>query len=151
MMNKRQVSRTLWVTAAAVVCVLSFWLSRSEPGADNDEADSAGAQIQVPDASALRQPLSLTVYRDVTARPLFRSDRRPPIKKAAGSVLDDWYITGVVRTGARQIVLLRNNKARKSTRVRLGEDLQGWTLTDLTDDQASFRKDDATVTLTRKD
>lgn len=150
-MNKRHVARTLWVTAAAVVCVLSFWLSRTGSGADNDEADFEGAQVQVPDASALRQPLSVTAYQDVTARPLFRSDRRPPIKKAAGSILDDWYITGVVRTGARQIVLLRNNKARKSTRVRLGEDLQGWTLTDLTDDQASFRKDDATVTLTRKD
>lgn len=86
--------------------------------------------------------LPLGSYEEIVARPLFRSERRPPDPKEAASeaqqaaaqaqqeqevhIEELFALNGVVVTKNKTVALLQDIKNNKSVRVSEGESLEGW-------------------------
>lgn len=85
--------------------------------------------------------LPLGSYEEIVARPLFRSERRPPDPEEAASeaqqaaaqaqqeqvhIEELFALSGVVVTKNKTVALLQDIKNNKSVRVSEGESLEGW-------------------------
>ena len=103
---------------------------------------SSRDNMQVPEVRAFSD------YKAVLDRPLNAENRRPPAVSASHSTLAaQWRVSGVVRVGEREIVLLRDDVKRQSRRVKIGEELDGWLLHSVATGSVVFVKDDQKVLL----
>lgn len=99
--------------------------------------------------------LPLDSYEEVSARPLFRSSRRPPDPEEAETkaqqamrerkaeqlkshVKDLFALNGVVVTNEKAVALLQDIKNNKSLRVSEGEKLEDWKIKQISPESVLF-------------
>ena len=109
---------------------------------------------QATSAAALVSVKPLNEYDQIVERPLFMQDRRPYAeeqvvdatqrnsrnKPVTGSAQDEYMLTAVIITSNKRIALLRSNKNNKLQKLNQGDELDGWTLTDVQPAQVSLTK-----------
>ncbi|WP_145729273.1 hypothetical protein [Nitrospirillum pindoramense] len=97
----------------------------------SDPSVRAQAPLPVLPPLAGPTPMGLSAEPGEAARrPLFTPDRRPPLKGGAPVASDgpDLQVTGVVTGPGGGAATGVDRKAQKPFSVRLGDDLQGWTV-----------------------
>jgi hypothetical protein len=99
---------------------------------------------------------SAVTSADFVFRPLFRADRRPapateliqdqvpvPAYLESENLLEDYRLLGVFSSGDQKgVIVSQGNKGRERRRVYVGEDMEGWVLTDVESRSASFNRGD---------
>ncbi|ASG22447.1 hypothetical protein [Nitrospirillum viridazoti] len=91
------------------------------------------ARAPLPAVPALAGPTAMGLSAEpgeAARRPLFTPDRRPPLKGGGAVAPDgpDLQVTGVVTGAAGGAATGLDRKTQKPFSVRLGDDLQGWTV-----------------------
>lgn len=96
----------------------------------------------------------LNEYDQIVERPLFMQDRRPYApeqvveasqsnsrnKPVARTAQNDYMLSAVIITGNKRIALLQSNRNNKLQKLNQGDELDGWTLTDVQPAQVSLTK-----------
>jgi general secretion pathway protein N len=142
--DQRQLTPVLMIacvlSAVLLAGVLAGW------GRNVWWATSAGADASLPVVQGPRSasPPPLEHFAEIWQRPLFNSDRRPAVAKAAPATdtasLNDFELTGILLTPSLRMALLhdRNNH---TWRLREGVALPGgWTLDALEARRAVFKQ-----------
>lgn len=104
---------------------------------------------QLPEIELTRQPEDN--YVDLVARPLFIKGRRPvdePVREtgqaAAKPETFDWQLTGVYSTKQTVSALFSRSKSKVAKdnhrKITVGEDLDGWKLTEINKDRAVLKQ-----------
>lgn len=99
------------------------------------------AALAPPAAPDFNDPGPLETYDEIVNRPVFVASRRQaaaqPAPAASGEVLllDRYPVVGVVIAGDQRLVLIRKAAGDTVSRIAQGEELDGWTLTEVSRDR----------------
>jgi len=141
----------LGVSAAlAVLCVALSVVVYAELTQDGRaRADSAASVLAKAPSAAANQagaPFALPPidsYGEVTARPLFSPTRRaPPLQAGQRGSLESasLVLTGVIVVGDDRTALVQEVKSPKPTRLKEGQEIQGWTVQSILPDRIVIRR-----------
>lgn len=146
---RRKVSVLLGIGLSALILGEIGWFavgpSRS-PVTEPIEPQDALAMLGIDEPSPPKEP-ALAKFNEVTRRPVFEPGRKPVVKAqaakagvtGAAELIRKWRLTGVVISDERSFAMLEEQKTGKAVAVDLEASLDGWQLTDISDDQISFR------------
>ncbi|WP_207063475.1 hypothetical protein [Motiliproteus sp. SC1-56] len=133
--------RLTWVLlAVCALLALALVNSLREPGPALEAREYAHKPVALEGVVKIEPPPPLSAYQEITARPLFVEGRRPPVTEAqavAGASLP-FLLEGIVITSGEKAILVRKNSGDKLQQLREGEGLSGWTLEEITANEASF-------------
>lgn len=98
--------------------------------------------------SNFNDPAPLAQYDEIIQRPVFVASRRPAAAPAATSpgkpgevlLLDLYPVVGVVVAGEQRLVLIRKATGDTVSRIAQGEELDGWTLTEVSRERLVLEK-----------
>jgi len=110
------------------------------------------AQVAAAPAPTRYRPPPFERFAVILKRPLLLRSRRPveveapappaPVRRTLEATLQ-----GVLYSATGKVALLSRAASSDVARVAEGEEYQGWRLTEITPDSATFTRDDETVTL----
>lgn len=119
----------LAITSALVLTLIDQW--QTVPPSPTEPAITPVVPASSPPQSATLSPLADSAA--ILSRPLFNASRRPvasvnAIRRDIGRAdLSDWRLTGIIAGGSVSVALFFNDNDNKA--IRLGMQLDGWTLT----------------------
>lgn len=135
------------LVAALSLLYCNWWLL-TEP-VDLSPIEPAEKSVAKSSAEPLLEtqtPLDLADLTETTARPLFIPARRQPardVARAAGAVVDtkagapeELSLIGVIGYTNGKKALIRKDPNQPGTWISIGEEVQGWRVTDITHDAA---------------
>lgn len=136
------------------------WIDWPPPAVVHQDAALPGATQAAtePDPLAALSPMEdLDEYAAIRDRPLFRPDRRPRVDEPEEEVaeappeetpkLDGMDLAGVLLSPGASMAWVRDPSQPAPLRVRIGEDLAGWTVKDIKTDRLVLERQGATDTL----
>lgn len=121
---------------------------------------SLTAPLRRPDALAARPEPAVrpdATYPSIQAHPLFYPSRTrwapppAPVEEPpppAPSPLNDYTLIGVILSGASRSAIIRLSRENRSFVLSEGQELEGWTLREITRERASFVSGDAAYEMT---
>jgi len=118
----------LWCVLLGLAAVP--WLRPGQTDTRTSPVAKPAPHIQAPDPAL--PPLS--DLRDTILRPLFSASRRPMPDAApkaappAPTRLAGYRVTGIVRSSAKRMILLMEERTGKVVELREGDTVDGWTL-----------------------
>ncbi len=129
----------LLVVACALLAIAGYFkfADLDKPLAENT---STPAEVDMPAINPPRPLIerNLSDFTEVTERPLFSQTRRPDVAAIDEPDLPqvpvrqpDFTLTGVVIADGSQIALLSRKRDPKIERVKVGEKLDGWEVTEI--------------------
>jgi general secretion pathway protein N len=154
----------LTVTSAVLLGVLGWqWRNWPPPpvAAVNPPLNASTAPAPPPETVTLPPPPERERYANVLERPLFRPDRKPepppdalsdpttaPVTTAELEALD---LTAVVLTPTLVSAWVRDPSQPKPLRLRLGDELKGWTVQNILEDGVALTREAEEYTLILRD
>jgi hypothetical protein len=109
----------------------------------------------------LDAPLDKERFADITERPLFLPDRRPPKEEpeeeeeipeqATGAALDTMDLTAIIITPTESVAWVRSPSKPAPERLRLGDELEGWTVKAIKEDEIEVERQGESDTLVLRD
>jgi len=148
-MNTKLITLLISVCAGLLVVIAGEWLYAKSA---QQQLLTSLTTVKVPDSSPDQLP-SITLaeqpessYEDLVARPLFIKGRKPVDEpsseqaNAAAAVENfDWQLNGIYTSNKGQSVLISRAKTSqakiKHRRITVGEELDGWKLTEIGNDK----------------
>jgi len=130
-------------------------VARSTPSPAPDGTPLVGLQVE---DLEFEMP-ALSLYADITARPLFSPDRRPPaveetpsVKAEPAPVSRDLVLRGVATAGKERVALIEERATGKLVRVSEGQSVGGWRLVAIEQEAVELEgRDDRLVLEVEKD
>lgn len=154
--------------ALIAVCVLLGMILLAElnhdysiPG-EPENVDAINPPARIEAMETARPLVAIAAYEDIVNRPLFNEDRQPyvyvapppeekPVKTRERPVPpkppQQFSLTAIVITPETSLAILQGGKDKSLQRVRLGETIDGWTLTDIQDQSIVLTQGEQTQTL----
>jgi hypothetical protein len=139
------------LAAAALLCAgLAAALALELTSAGNADAPAPGtATAPVPPSVTLSKASNrfalppLETFAEVTERPLFSSSRRPPAIDAPQSTERSFGATlaGIVISASSRTIIVSHGDPPVLTRLKQGDDLDGWSITSIEPNRALLRRD----------
>ena len=139
------------------------WPPQPVVGAADSEApqvETSGSGIQSP-LDLLDSPVDKEEYAEVVERPLFRPDRRPPSEepedkpdeapKVTHTDLQRMDLTAVVITTEESTAWVQDSAKKELFKLRLGDDLAGWTVSAIHQDEVELERQGDTDALVLRD
>jgi hypothetical protein len=151
------------VLAAALVLQWYDWPppeNGSQPGAEPMQVGSSSEARPLSPTDFLDPPVEKADYLNVAERPLFLPDRRPPaeepeepeIPEAVPNVaLDKFDLTAIIITPDESVAWVRSPSKATPEKVRLGDDIDGWTVKVIRDDEIELERQGESDTLVLRD
>jgi hypothetical protein len=149
--------------AAVLVAQWRDWpppASHRGTGLEQGAADAPVASHPLTPADLLDPPAEKADYLDITERPLFLPDRRPPAEQpevadsaeeTAGEALDGLDVTAIVITPAESVAWVRSPAKPAAEKLRLGDELHGWTVKAIEEDAIELERQGESSTLVLRD
>ncbi|MBK1641114.1 hypothetical protein CKO12_04340 [Chromatium okenii] len=153
----------LLVVSAALIALLGWQWREWPPPAPAPLAPAvpAPAPAAAPEPIAPAEPLDSEHYASVVERPLFRPDRKPepppeaapnaPAETVTTAELEALDLTAVVLTPTLLSAWVHDPSQPKPLRLRLGDDLKGWTVEQILEDGVALARDGEVYTLVLRD
>ena len=117
-------------------------------------ADASNTTMTEAASPATLQIPPVITYREFVERPLFSDARRPPQEAAAATesvravqLSSNWKVTGIVLAGEDSFVHVEGVRDHKTVRLQAGMPLDGWNLTQISQDFVEFRSSSESVVL----
>lgn len=134
--------------------ILLYEITRNYGAGTDGTAATEEASAQKPDSTDDNPVASLDDYAAIIERPLFSEDRRPYEPEVAEAAPDrpagpvntpvtkreEYSLSAVIISGDKRIALIETRNGKKIHRLREGEDLDGWTLTEVQPARVSLNK-----------
>jgi type II secretory pathway component PulC len=148
MMRRRRTKAALtWLLG--IVCILLAWviyeelaeMSKSEPlEAADGAAPGEPSPTESPATLAMADTESLAM---ILQRPVFAQTRRPSGGATDGTLgaSIDFTLSGVVISGNERTALIRPTNGGTVQQMRIGENVAGWTLIEVSVDRVIVRRD----------
>jgi hypothetical protein len=122
--------------------------------AGESENQAIEGNQQTAGEAALVSAKPLGDYDQIIERPLFMQDRRPYVaeglaqtpqknrrqKPTARIAQDEYILSAVIITSKKRIALLQSQREKKLQKLHQGDELDGWTLTDIQPAWVSLKK-----------
>ena len=101
--------------------------------------------------SETRQLNDISEYQDISARPLFDQDRKLEEKVVAKKIMQKKVVEkqlmvqalGIAITGEKLLAVVKNLSNGKILRLRINEEIEGWTLISVSAEKFVFTKSEA--------
>jgi hypothetical protein len=147
--------RTVAVLAAgsALMVILTMSPAELQPGAMPDaRTRPAAAQAPARDIPAWQHPAHL----NIADRPLFYPTRTPWVRPAAPppapvvatlAPLTNYILIGVIVSGSERNALIKTARDNKTVTLTEGQQLEGWTLQEITRERLRFVAGDASYVM----
>lgn len=139
-----------------ITCVLLlgliFYQIKFYPGNDLMLTDTnSTSEISSEDARDFDSQLnSIQAYSSIIERPLFSSNRKPPLiasQHSANSIsaaeLDDLVLFGVVVSQELTYALIKDNNSGETEQITKDRQYRGWTVSEITSESIKFEADNA--------
>lgn len=139
----------------ALASVIYLELNREPPVGDGVTVanPSSAAEDAPPPPAAFSLP-PLAAYSVIVERPLFSTQRRPPVKEEETPEAippPRLILTGVLISGDGRLVLLRRVGSKTIIRASEGDEIEGWRIEIITADRVVLRYGDAVEEVTLDD
>jgi len=147
---------TPYLLAACVLltAVLAMQVHNMVP-ATNDSSPGARPAIEQLKQESFAAP-GVAAFSEITERPLFVAGREPPPEPVAAPRVSArpsplrLHLEGVAITPAARIAVVRDLSSNKILQFAIGMKHQGWELTAISDNVATFKRGDESHELTLK-
>ncbi len=146
MLNSKVTSLFLIAVVATLANLLYYSLEAPPPGQrqiDQKTQDKLPAET-IFELPKTRLP-NLDALSEITKRPLFSPDRRPHEEKVKVSespekniINTDLELTGIVLSEKERVAFLRKLRDKKTTKIGINEDIDGWKLVSLSNNSATL-------------
>lgn len=160
--------RALFAVSAVVLALVLVWQWWDWPPPAPGPGDAGPANAQVPaDAESTDDFLTAMTplpdkeeYATVTERPLFMSDRRPPSEEEEEEVepeaetpsdLAAIDLNAVMITPTQSLAWIREASSQTPIRKRVGDELEGWSITEIRADRILLERQGEKDTLVLRD
>lgn len=154
----------LFLLCLSVVFVITIWLELNRGYSLHDTSattSNSNADLDTIQDSQLPTLAPITEFASIIERPLFMSDRRPyvpgdeeieapqPRQAARGPQIKpkELLLSAVIITGDKRIALVQTGNDKKLHRLGPGENIDGWTITEIRNKEISLTKDSETKSL----
>jgi len=153
MIRRRSGGRLVTVLLIAACAGLAWTVYRGlgappQPAAGVEPAADDGLPALPPVAGYEMAPLE--DFMEIAERPLFSPTRRPPAGEGATVAPRqalDLTLIGVVLSTEERLAIVTPGGPGKAVRLGVGDSIQGWVLTELESERATFERGAETVTL----
>ena len=124
-------------------------------GAESNITVSVDAKNMISVTDNKKEFPLINTYQDIIDRPLFMEDRQPYISQTPETKKSNirepksrqFSLSAVVITSEKSIAILQYAKSKTLQHIELGETIDGWTLTEIHNQQVVLKKGDNTKTL----
>jgi hypothetical protein len=141
------------VAGSMLVVVLTMSPTDLQPGAMPDaRTRPAAAEASAPDIAARPHPAHL----NIADRPLFYPTRTPWVRPVAPppapvvatlAPLTNYILIGVIVSGSERRALIKTTRDNKTVTLTEGQQLEGWTLHEITRERLRFVAGDASYVM----
>ena len=131
----------LWI----LLLVISAWPWLANPLLPKEMETTGPTGLSVPEP--LPSFPDLAALEETIKRPLFTASRRPPPAQPTTKPLPSptrlagYRVTGIVRSSAKRMILLTEERTGRIVELHEGDKVDGWTLTSIGNASASFARD----------
>jgi hypothetical protein len=135
--------RSLLVAICLIMlAVIAAELTPSESGSPSINRARPPPQPEIPNAPSFTMPPA-TAFAEILARPLFSRTRRPAAQAGNLPASSSLTLVAIVISDNERHALLASGQPPKTTRVREGDEIAGWTVEAIKPDKVIVRRADA--------